>query len=112
MNKRTRRLACAASIAIAALMAAAFAGVLVLRGDGDDGWPSYGHDPGGGRFSPLTQVNAENVQRLEAAWVFHTGDVSTGEGGRQRSAFESTPLEVDGTLYVTTPFNKIIALDP
>lgn len=111
MTKSTRRRSYAALLAIAGLIAW-LAGGRALRSDADEGWTSYGRDPGGGRFSPLTQINADNVQRLEVAWVFHTGDVSTGEGGRQRSAFESTPLEIDGTLYVTTPFNKIVALDP
>jgi quinoprotein glucose dehydrogenase len=86
-----------------------------------DAWPAYGHDPGGMRYSPLTQITRENVSRLTVAWTAHTGDVSNGgarhgesPGGqeRKRSAFENTPILVDGTLYVTTPFNRIIALDP
>lgn len=75
-------------------------------------WPGYGNDPGGMRFSPLTQISRKNVAKLKTAWVFHTGDVSTGEGGQPRSGFESTPLFVDGTLFLTTPFNRVIALDP
>jgi quinoprotein glucose dehydrogenase len=75
-------------------------------------WPYYGHDAGGMRFSPLTEINRDNVSRLKIAWVFHTGDVSRGENGRQKSAFESTPIMVDGTLYVSTPFSRVIALDP
>jgi quinoprotein glucose dehydrogenase len=78
----------------------------------DDEWPYYGHDAGGMRFSPLTQINRENVARLKIAWTFHTGDISEGSGRRKRSGFESTPLMVDGTLYLTTPFNRVIALDP
>jgi quinoprotein glucose dehydrogenase len=78
----------------------------------DDEWPYYGHDAGGMRFSPLTQINRENVVRLKIAWTFHTGDISEGSGRRKRSGFESTPLMVDGTLYLTTPFNRVIALDP
>jgi len=49
---------------------------------------------------------------LKVAWTFHTGDVSDGQGRRKRSGFETTPLLVDGTLYLTTPFNRVIALDP
>ena len=75
-------------------------------------WPSYGNDPGGMRYSPLTQINRENVAKLKVAWVFHTGDISDGSGGRRRSGFETTPILVDGTLYLTTPFNRVIALDP
>lgn len=75
-------------------------------------WPNYGNDPGGMRYSPLAQINSENVAKLRVAWTFHTGDISDGKGNRRRSGFESTPIMVDGTLYVTTPFNRIIALDP
>lgn len=75
-------------------------------------WPHYGDQAGGMRFSPLTQVNKSNVARLKISWVFHTGDVSRGEHGRQKSSFESTPIMVDGTLYVSTPFSRVIALNP
>lgn len=75
-------------------------------------WPNYGNDPGGMRYSPLGQISRENVSRLKVAWVFHTGEISDGSGGRQRSGFEATPILVDGTLYLTTPFNRVIALDP
>jgi len=77
-----------------------------------DDWPFYGHDAGGMRYSPLTQINRQNVSRLTLAWVFHTGDVSAGKGGRNRSGFETTPILLEGTLYITTPFNRVIALDP
>jgi quinoprotein glucose dehydrogenase len=79
---------------------------------GDTEWPNYGNDPGGMRYSPLDQITRENVSRLKVAWIFHTGDVSDGSHDRRRSGFEATPILVDGTLYVTTPFNRVIALDP
>jgi quinoprotein glucose dehydrogenase len=75
-------------------------------------WPAYGNDPGGMRYSPLAQINREDVDRLKIAWVYHTGDISDGSQGRKRSGFETTPILVDGTLYLTTPFNRVIALDP
>ena len=75
-------------------------------------WPNYGNDPGGMRYSALAQINRDNVSKLKVAWIFHTGDVSDGSGGRKRSGFETTPILVDGTLYFTTPFNRVIALDP
>jgi quinoprotein glucose dehydrogenase len=77
-----------------------------------DDWPVYGHDPGGMRYSPLTGINRRNVSQLKVAWTFHTGDVSDGSGNRQRSGFETTPILVDRTLYFSTPFNRVIALDP
>ncbi len=75
-------------------------------------WPSYGRDPGGARYSPLTDINRANVQRLRVAWTYHTGDVAVEEHGRRGSSFETTPLFVDGTLYLDTPFGRVIALDP
>ena len=75
-------------------------------------WPAYGRDPGGSRFSPLTQINRENVKNLKVAWIYRTGDLSDGQNARSSSAFQCTPVLVDGTLYLVTPFNRVIALDP
>jgi quinoprotein glucose dehydrogenase len=75
-------------------------------------WPNYGNDPGGARYSPLTQINRDTVSKLTVAWTFHTGDISQGNNGTKRSGFETTPILVDGTLYLTTPFNRVVALDP
>ncbi len=82
---------------------------LTLIADGD--WPYYGRDPGGSKFSPLKQIDRSNVQKLKMAWTFHTGDLYKPEKGRA-TAFESTPLYLDETLFVTTPLGKVIALDP
>src|SRR4051794_40117800 len=38
---------------------------------GSTEWPTYGHDPGGMRFSPLTQITPANVAQLAVAWVYH-----------------------------------------
>ena len=75
-------------------------------------WRFYAGDAGGTKYSPLKEINRENVQRLRPAWIFHTGDVSDGTRWPTRSAFEATPLVVDGVMYVTTPFSRVIALDP
>ena len=75
-------------------------------------WPAYGNDPGGMRFSTLTQINRETVSKLKPAWTFHTGDIADGKDGHKRSSFETTPLLIDGTIFLTTPFNRVIALDP
>ncbi len=75
-------------------------------------WESYGRDPGGSRYSPLTQINRDNVRQLEVAWVYRTGDWSDGTGGRPKTAFECTPIVVDGTMYVSTIHGRVIALEP
>ena len=87
-------------------------GANTTKGSVADDWPYYGHDAGGMRYSPLTQINKGNVGTLKVAWIFHTGDLSNGSGDQRRSGFETTPILVDGTLYITTGFNRVIALDP
>jgi len=75
-------------------------------------WPYYGGDAGGSRYSRLGQINRTNVARLQIAWEYRTSDVSDGTDGRTKSAFETTPIVVQGTMYFTTPFNRVIALEP
>lgn len=100
----TLTLSCAALVVLTRLQAQSSAE--------EDGWPYYGHDAGGTRYSPLRQINRQNVTKLKVAWAFHTGEIADGSHTRKRSGFETTPIVVDRTLYFTTPFNRIIALDP
>jgi quinoprotein glucose dehydrogenase len=75
-------------------------------------WAAYGGDLGGTRYSPLEEINRQNVAGLKVAWTFRTGDLDRSAGFRAKAAFESTPLMVDGTLYLTTPSCQVFALDP
>src|SRR3989440_942859 len=79
--------------------------------EGSD-WPAYGRDAGGSRYSPLNEINRDNVKNLRAVWTYRTGDVADGSRTAETSQFEATPIMVDGTLYLSTPFNRVIALDP
>ena len=83
----------------------------LLPGADDSDWPSYGHDSGGQRFSPLTQINPSNVSGLKPAWTFRTGDAYQPEHSKA-TAFEATPLYIEGRLYLSTPLGRVIALDP
>jgi quinoprotein glucose dehydrogenase len=99
-------------------------------------WPTYGHDSGGMRFSPLTQITPANVSQLKVAWVYHMkpaaavapdgrgAAASAGEtanpaqGGRGRGRFgsgfypsEATPLVIDGTMYLSTPYSRVVAVE-
>jgi quinoprotein glucose dehydrogenase len=104
-------------------------------------WPTYGHDPGGQRFSPLTQINAANVSQLQVAWVYHMrppvaapppaaaeagrgADAAgvpaappqgrgrgRGRGGSGFAVAQVTPLVINGTMYITTPYGRVVALD-
>jgi len=99
-------------VAVRLLALACFASLTFCFDDppGSD-WPIYGHDAGGQRYSPLATINRENVGSLHVAWTFRTGDAYTPPHGRA-TAFESTPLYIDGVLYLTTPLGRVIALDP
>jgi len=65
-----------------------------------------------GEHSPLQQITRENVARLRVAWTYHTGALAPDTNLNRKAAFEATPILVEGTLYLTTPFNAVIALDP
>src|SRR5690348_16577782 len=83
-----------------------------LRADAPrvDEWPTYGNDPGGTRYSPLSQIDRATVTQLRMAWTYRTGEAG-GAPPYAHIAFEATPLMVDGTLYLSTPYNRVIALD-
>ncbi len=116
-------------------------------------WPTYNRDPGGTRFSPLTEITPANVGTLAIAWTYHMkpataapaapaaaapagheeappgspGPAAQGaaapaappsstssnqtRGRRGYASSESTPLVVDGTLYMSTPYARVVALD-
>src|SRR5277367_5025127 len=65
-------------------------------------WLTYSGDYAGQRFSHLDQINAQNVNTLQAKWVYQTG--ATGK-------FETTPLVADGILYATGTDDRAFALD-
>ena len=104
------------AVALASLLFTAAVGVPLSAAEPTDGgiadWTYYGGDPGGSRYSPLTQINKSNVAELKVAWEYHTGDVSDGSDNRRKSEFETTPIVADGTMYLSTPFNRVVALDP
>ena len=81
----------------------------------DSQWPVTEGAPGGGRFTPLTQIDRSNVDELEVLWTYRHGDFFEGAFPLREprgSAFESTPILVDRRLVLTTPTNRVIALDP
>ena len=98
-------------------------------------WPTFGHDSGGMRFSPLTEITPDNVSRLEVAWVYHmkpataaavappASDAQAQTAAAQPSRFagaaanrfaisEVTPIVVNGVMYISTPYGRVVALDP
>ncbi len=75
------------------------------------GWPHYGRDAGGTRYSPLTQIDAGNVDRLEIAWQFRTGELGENAEDGDALTFEATPVLWRDTLFFSTGFGTAFALD-
>lgn len=81
------------------LLAAAWAQDGATRAD----WPYYGGTQLSWRYSALDQINTGNVSKLAPAWVFQTGDYEQG--------LQSTPIVIDGKLYLSTSRSQVFALD-
>jgi glucose dehydrogenase len=72
-------------------------------------WPIYGHDTGGLQYSPLKAIDTRNVSKLQVAWTYDTRPANVPFRNR---ASQATPLVVDGMLYLSSPYNRIVALEP
>lgn len=70
-------------------------------------WPAFGNDQGGTRFSPLTQINADNVDQLQVAWEAETGPMGPGP----QLGLEVVPIVVGDTLYACNEQNRVSAFD-
>ncbi len=75
--------------------------------DSHTDWRVYNGDLKGTKYSALDQVNRSNVDQLELAWRYHVGD----HKDTLRSTLQCNPIVVDGTLYLTTAGQKVVALD-
>ncbi len=75
-------------------------------------WPVYGGDPGGSKYSTLTAINKSNVPNLKPAWRWKTNEKPNEQYKTMPGTFQATPLHIDGVLYLSTPYNRVIALDP
>jgi quinoprotein glucose dehydrogenase len=92
------------------------AGVAVLFGISADrgpvDWPFWGGDPAQTHYSALAEINTSNVSHLHQAWIWKTGEAELKEYGTRPGMFENTPVMIDGVLYATSPYNRIVAIDP
>lgn len=75
-------------------------------------WDSFHGQLNAQKYSPLDQINADNVGELEKVWEVHTGDVADGSGDLPATVWSATPVFANDTLYIGTPFYRILALDP
>lgn len=80
---------------------------------GDSEWRSYGNDTGSSKYSPLSQINKDNIKDLKIAWIWHSADDEKTKGNPRlkTSAWEATPLMVNGVLYVSTSLSQVAALE-
>jgi quinoprotein glucose dehydrogenase len=152
-----KRIAIALMATTAMALTVNYASSQAVQGRADE-WPTYGHDKGGMRYSPLTQITPANVSRLKVAWTYHMkpggaeavaaaapaagrggagggfgqagrgnvtvgggvgglfGDPATPNNGRPAvpgmQQGEQTPLVINGVMYTSTPYGRIVALDP
>ena len=71
-------------------------------------WPNVGNDKGATRYSPLRQIDRQNVKNLKAVWTFRTGGL---HATARNAAIQCTPIVVDGIMYLTSPDTQVIALE-
>ena len=74
-------------------------------------WPFYGGDQAGTKYSAAADINRDTVSKLGAAWSWKPGEQPNAEFRTQPGSFENTPLMIDNVLYVSTPYNRVVALD-
>jgi len=79
------------------------AGILLPALCAQNDWPVFGHDSGATRFSPLAQINTRNVATLRPVWTYEAGEVA--------GSFEVTPLVIGNVMYISTPRERVLALD-
>jgi quinoprotein glucose dehydrogenase len=75
-------------------------------------WAFYGGDQASTKYSGLDQINRTNVRNLKVAWEWKTGETPLKEYGTSPGVFEVTPLMIGGRLYLSTPYNRVVALEP
>lgn len=76
-------------------------------------WSSYGGDKASSKYSPLAQINGDNFSRLRVAWAWRSPEegITKTHPNIKTWAWESTPVYVDGVLYITTSLSQVAAVD-
>jgi quinoprotein glucose dehydrogenase len=77
-------------------------------------WPQFGGDEGNTHYTAVDQITPGNVEHLQVAWTYNTGDVAPGAlpDPFNSPAMQMTPILADETLYICSPLNRVIALNP
>src|SRR5688572_17577021 len=96
----------------APLLALIFALAVRAQSPDTSDWGYYGGDVFGQRYSSLAEIDRSNVSKLDVAWEFRTGELGEGFASADQLAFSATPVLAFGTLYLATPTDIVIALNP
>lgn len=91
------------TLTLSVIAVSSAAALFAQDGATKDEWPSYGGTQYAWRYSALDQVNTTNVTKLAPAWIFQTGDPDNG--------LQSTPIVVDGVMFIVTPRSQVFAVD-
>ena len=75
-------------------------------------WPYIGGDQAHSKYSLLTDINKTNVDKLEIVWEWDASEMPFPEYGTRPGRFEATPIMIDNTLYISTMYARVVALDP
>lgn len=96
-----------------AVLLLALVGCALASGARADDWSHYGGDAGGQRYVAASEIAPGNVSALSEAWRYRTGELDAVPADtRKKYAFEGTPILVEGSLILCTPFNRVVSLDP
>lgn len=81
----------------------------VVPGTEQKDWAHWGNTTAGNRFAALDQINKGNIDKLQVAWTFRTGDIPESNGSGAED--QNTPLQVGDNIYVCTAYGKVFSLD-
>src|SRR5262245_27417774 len=110
-TQKLLRWICVLSVAAAFLNATT---ARAQRGAPDGEWPAYSGDRGSTKYSPLDQINADNVNKLAIAWRWESPDnaIFAANPEKQPNSFKVTPVMVGGVLYSATVYGQACAINP
>jgi len=99
----------AAAAAVVIVWPSLHAGAQGSSSDPAQLWDAFGGNQQAQKYSTATQITPDNVKDLKRAWSIHTGDVSSGE---RSTTWGATPIFANNTVYVGTPWYRIVAVEP
>ena len=79
--------------------------------DGLIEWPYVGAQQSHTKYSPAAQITRENVDQLQIAWEWKPNEMPMPERGARPGSFQATPIMIDNVLYLSTMYNRVVALD-